>query len=289
MALGSTPVLAPMAASVDHAVINVRNDMDDAVERFRAFGFTLTERGYHSLGSINHLMMFDADYLELVGVPAAAERVRREIADSPKGLNGLVFATDDAERLHDRLAAQGVPVEPVLAFHRPVTLDGTVQRASFRTVRLASSYLQGGRVYFCEHETRHLVWRPQWQAHRNGVHGLAALTVVLTEPAREAALYAGIVGGTPRRLSADDSEIAFGSCTVRFVTPACYRARYGTYACDAGGRDAFMGALELRTSALARVRECLKGAHDVTEVRSAPARITICAACACNTVIEFVE
>ena len=278
-----------MAASVDHAVINVRYDMDAAVERFRDFGFTPTERGYHSLGSINHLMMFDADYLELVGVSAGAKRVRREIADSPAGLNGLVFATDNAARLHDGLAARGVPVEPVLPFHRPVTLDGVVHRASFRTVRLAPGYLQGGRVYFCEHETRHLVWRPEWQTHRNGVHGLAVVTVVLPEPAREAALYAGIVGGMSRHLSADESEVRFRGCTVRFVTPAGYGGRYGSYACDAGGRDAFMGALALRTSALARVRECLAGAHDVTDVQRSPDRITISAASACNTVIEFVE
>ena len=277
------------APSVDHAVINARYDMDCAVERFRAFGFALTDRGYHSLGSINHLMMFDADYLELVGVQAGAERVRREIADSPKGLDGLVFATDDAAHLHDRLAAQGVPVEPVLAFHRPVTLDGAVHRASFKTVRLAPDYVRGGRVYFCEHETRHLVWRPQWQAHPNGVHALAGLTIVLTEPAREAAVYAATIGATPRHLSTDEIDLVLGTCAVRFVSPACYRARYGTYGCDAEGRDAFMGALELRTSALARVRECLQAAPGVSDVQRAPSRITLAAASACNTVIEFVE
>ena len=286
---GDPSASTSMAATIDHAVINVRYDMDGAVERFRAFGFTLTERGYHSLGSINHLMMFDADYLELVGVPAGAERVRREIAEGPTGLNGLVFATGDAVRLHERLALQGVPVEPVLSFHRPVTLDGVEHRASFRTVHLAPGHLQGGRVYFCEHETRHLVWRPEWQRHRNGVHALAAVTVVVADPAREAARYAAIVGGTPRQVSGGESELAFGTCIVRFVTPAGYGTRYGAYACDAEGRNAFMGALALRTSALARVRECLAQAHEVTDVQRSPARITIAASLAYNSVIEFVE
>jgi hypothetical protein len=89
--------------AVDHAVVNVLQQMDAAVPRFRALGFTLTERGYHSLGSINHLMMFGDDYLELVGIEAGAKTVRREVADGPRGLNGLVFRTDAARRLHDEL------------------------------------------------------------------------------------------------------------------------------------------------------------------------------------------
>ncbi|MGE5169645.1 MAG: VOC family protein [Rudaea sp.] len=275
---------------MDHAVINVRDDMDRAVERFGALGFTLTERGYHSLGSINHLMVFDADYLELVGLPVRAARVRREIAESPVGLNGLVFATADAARLHDRLAARGVPMEPVVAFDRPVTLDGIVQRASFRTVRLAPGYAQGGRVYFCEHETPHLVWRREWQRHRNGVHGLAEFTLVLPEPAREAARYAEITGAAPRPRASDEIELAFRACTVRLVTPGAYQARYGACAADPGGRDAFMGALALRTSALARVRECLAAASEAFDVQGRPARrITLGAASAYNTVLEFVE
>ena len=48
-----------MAVRVDHAVINVLTGMDAAVERFRALGFAPTPRGYHPLGSINHLMMFE--------------------------------------------------------------------------------------------------------------------------------------------------------------------------------------------------------------------------------------
>jgi hypothetical protein len=275
--------------AVDHAVINVRDDMDRAVEHFGALGFTLTERGYHSLGSINHLMVFDADYLELVGLPAGAARVRREIAESPLGLNGLVFATDDAARLHDRLAARGVPVEQVVAFDRPVTLDGVEQRASFRTVRLAAGYAHGGRVYFCEHETPHLVWRREWQRHRNGVHGLAEFTLVLPEPAREAARYAEITSVEPRPRGSDEIELAFRACTVRFVTLEKYRARYGGCGADANGRDAFMGALALRTSALARVRECLAAPWEAIEVHDRPDRITVAAASAYNTVLEYVE
>ena len=52
---------------LDHVVINVKDDMDLAQLVFSNLGFTLTPRGYHTLGSINHLMMFGSDYMELIG------------------------------------------------------------------------------------------------------------------------------------------------------------------------------------------------------------------------------
>lgn len=74
-----------MAVRVDHAVINVLTGMDAAVERFGALGFAPTARRHHSLGSINHLMMFEGDYLELVGIEAGATKVRQEVASAPIG------------------------------------------------------------------------------------------------------------------------------------------------------------------------------------------------------------
>jgi len=66
---------------LDHVVIDVRDRMDEAARTFAALGFHLTPRGYHTLGSMNHLMMFRADYLELLGFgeagnwPGAAKTV----------------------------------------------------------------------------------------------------------------------------------------------------------------------------------------------------------------------
>jgi hypothetical protein len=76
---------------------------------------------------------------------------------------------------------------------------------------------------------------------------------------------------------------------VRFTRAERYSARYGNAACDAGGRDAFMGALALRTSSLARVRACVVAAPEVSKVRMLPVRIVVSARDAFNAVIEFVE
>ena len=86
-----------MTLQLDHVVINTRYETDLAAELFAGLGFQLTPRGFHpTLGSINHLMVFEHAYLELIGLPPGGDKVRQELIDSPVGLNGLVFASGDA-------------------------------------------------------------------------------------------------------------------------------------------------------------------------------------------------
>src|SRR5258708_11554948 len=121
-------------ATLDHVVINARDDMDAAADTYRRLGFTLTERGYHSLGSMNHLAMFGTDYLELIAVPKDATSRRLDLIDFPAGLNGLVFGSEDSASTYSELAKAGVPIEPPVEFTRPVKVDGTERDARLRTV-----------------------------------------------------------------------------------------------------------------------------------------------------------
>ncbi|ANF58308.1 VOC family protein [Halotalea alkalilenta] len=182
-----------MSAELDHLVINTRFDTDAAAELFAALGFTLTPRGYHSLGSINHLIVFEQGYLELIGLPSGTDRLRQEVLESPVGIDGLVLACDDPIATHERLVRQGFAAQPVQRFSRPVEVDGVEQEARFATVRLPGEFA-AGRVYFCHHETPELVWRREWLGHANGVSGIARLTVVSAEPEESARRYARLGG-----------------------------------------------------------------------------------------------
>src|SRR5882724_5190745 len=123
------------AATLDHVVINARDDMDRAADIYQRLGFTLTPRGYHTLGSMNHLAMFGTDYLELIAAKPG-DTGRPEIMGSPEGLNGLVFGTDDSAATFAAMEQAGVPVFPPGEFSRPVALPGGARDAVFRTVRL---------------------------------------------------------------------------------------------------------------------------------------------------------
>src|SRR6516164_2270343 len=73
--------------------------------------------------------------------------VRAELQPFPIGLNGLVFKTSDAERIHREAHAAGLPVLPVQSLSRPVTLAEETRDARFRTTRLDPKAVAMGRVY----------------------------------------------------------------------------------------------------------------------------------------------
>ncbi|WP_326544005.1 VOC family protein [Pseudorhodoferax sp.] len=250
-----------MAVRLDHAVINVLTAMDAAVERFAALGFAPTARGHHSLGSINHLMMFEAGYLELVGLEPGATKVREEVASAPLGLNGLVFATDDAHALHRRLADAGVPVLAPVHFTRPVTIDGAEHTVGFTTVRVDPGYVHGGRVYYCQHHTPELVWHRPWLAHPNGADGIAEFVVVVDDPSDEAARYETLLDGVRFAPPHPDGTrcAALGDFRLTLSTAAAYLERYGDAGCSRVQASALpgggcMGALVVRTASLAALR-----------------------------------
>jgi hypothetical protein len=222
-----------MRSALDHLVLNTRFETDAALALFEALGFTVTPRGFHTLGSINHLIVFEQAYLELIGLPLGTERLRQEVLASPVGIDGLVLASPDADVTHDALRAQGFQVQPVQAFSRPVDVDGSQHDARFRTVRLVPGQLAAGRVYFCEQQTPELVWRPEWMAHANGVTGLAGLVVVGAEPAALALRYAALGP------MSDDFALSF-------MTPAAYTERYGSLAAFVSARGDCFGAIRLR-------------------------------------------
>ena len=116
----------PTALPIDHLVINVHRNLPAAKGLFERLGFTLTPMGRHTMGSINHLLVFGDDYIEVIGLPADGAVGRSELLDGPIGMDGLVFKTDDADKTHARLAAAREPLLPVQSFSRPVELDGRV-------------------------------------------------------------------------------------------------------------------------------------------------------------------
>jgi hypothetical protein len=89
--------------ALDHAVVNVRDQMDRAVELYSRLGFHMTERGYQTLGSINHLAVLERDYIELIGFEPNAAIVRTDNLRYPCGLNALVFGMSEANSVYAEL------------------------------------------------------------------------------------------------------------------------------------------------------------------------------------------
>jgi hypothetical protein len=270
---------------LDHVVIDVRDRMDEAAQIFAALGFTLTPRGHHTLGSMNHLMMFATDYLELLGFGTAAA-TRPELAPFPAGLNGLVFKTGDADAVHAHAVEAGLPILPVQSFSRPVELDGERRDARFRTTRLDPAEVAMGRVYFCEHLTPELVWRPEWQSHANGARAIARILVATGEPRRTASLFAALFGADSVAEVDGTCIVPAGTARVELATPETVAAEFGEAAAEPAGRAEYIAAVELKTVSLKQTAERLRA---IPGVREESGRIIVPARAACNAVLAFTE
>jgi hypothetical protein len=272
-------------ATLDHVVIDAKDGMDEAVRIYQALGFQLTPRGHHTLGSINNLAIFGTNYLELLGFGESGA-IRTELTAFPIGLNGLVFKTDDAEATFQQAQAAGVPALPANAFSRPVELHGRQQDARFRTTRVPPDASGIGRVYFCEHQTPELVWRPEWQVHPNGAREMVRVLVATHDPMRQAMLFGKLFGSHAIALRPDRTASLkmTGGGAVVLASPAATLGPLGDAAPDPAGRLDFMAALVIRVASAQAVANLLQG---VPGLVVEPHRVRVPAKAALNTTILF--
>ena len=272
--------------ALDHVVIGLRTQLDAGAERFRRLGFALTPRGVHTLGSVNHLAVFATDYLELLAVPEGETR-RPEILAAPRGLNAMVFATEDADSVQAALAAAGLPAGKAEQFSRPVALaPGLTRAATFRTVRLPAEMVAAGRLYFCQHLTRDLVWRDAWRRHPNAAAGISRIVIAAADPAPLCALFARMFGTDQVRTDAAGGTLALGLARCEIRTPAALRRAFGAAAPAPDGRAEAMAVLGLRSLDLDRTQAALT-AGGIPHRREGD-RIVVPAAEACGVTLEFV-
>jgi catechol 2,3-dioxygenase-like lactoylglutathione lyase family enzyme len=183
---------------IDHVVVLVR-DLDKAQQAYARMGFTLTPRGFHTLGSQNHCLMFGADYVELLAVPKAHPAMQHftDFLAKGEGLGAIALATDDAGGLHASLAADGIAADAPLDFSRQVEGLGD---ARFRIVQLPPERSPGCRMFACQHFTRDMVWRTEYQRHANGATQIAAVAVVAEDPEAAAASYGKLLAARPQEI-----------------------------------------------------------------------------------------
>lgn len=200
---------------LDHAVILVR-DLDAAQRAYARMGFTLTPRGTHSLGSQNHCIMFERDYLELMAVPRphAALQPFTDFLEKGEGLGAVALATDDGGALYAELAADGIAAQAPLDFSRPVADLG---EARFRIVQLPGDAVPGCRLFACQHFTRDLVWRPEYRTHAVGATEIAAIGVVVEDPESAATSYARLLDARPQRIE-EGLLVQTGSAPIALAT-----------------------------------------------------------------------
>ena len=190
---GKQSVALKNIVGIDHAVLMVK-ELDKAAENWKRLGFTLSPRGTHSahMGTGNYTIMFDPDYMELLGVLTETEHnapARAFLAQHGDGIERVAFTAIDSAAGAEEIRARGyAPIGPT-DLERPVTMpDGRLSAAKFRTFQWPVAEAPGGvRIFACQHKTRETVWIPELMKHANGAKRLRQVLIATQEPAKAAA------------------------------------------------------------------------------------------------------
>jgi catechol 2,3-dioxygenase-like lactoylglutathione lyase family enzyme len=208
---------------IDHAVVMVK-DLDKAAENYKRLGFTVSPRGTHSahMGSGNYTIMFDPDYMELLGVLMPTEHnapARANLEKNGEGIERIAFTAVDSAAGAEEIRARGYPPVGPTDFERPVTMpDGTLSAAKFRTFQWPTAEAPGGvRIFACQHKTRETVWIPVLMNHANGAKRLQQVLIIAPEPSREAAHLAKMIDREARNEADGAVAVPSGGDRADFV------------------------------------------------------------------------
>ena len=103
-----------MISTLDHLIIAVK-DLEEAEKNYKKiFGADPVWKGEHkALGTANSIFNFKNTYFELLasnGSGLGAELVNNSIAEKGEGLMGIVFGSDDIEKVSDSLKKSGYEI-----------------------------------------------------------------------------------------------------------------------------------------------------------------------------------
>jgi len=208
---------------IDHAVVMVK-DLDKSAENYRRLGFTVSPRGTHSahMGSGNYTIMFDPDYMELLGVLTPTEHnapARAFLERSGEGIERIAFTAVDSADGAEEIRARGYPPIGPTDFERPVTMpDGTSSAAKFRTFQWPTAEAPGGvRIFACQHKTRETVWIPELMKHANAAKRIRQTLIATPEPTKEAAHLARLIDREPQAEADGAVSVPSGGDRADFV------------------------------------------------------------------------
>ena len=270
--------------AIDHLVIRVA-DLDEGEKLFNKLGFALTPRGFHAgRGSANHTApLSSGNYFELIYLPPGADMPFPERAEGPVA---LALAPIDSRTVHAELTTLGFQVEPPRDLARPVHLPEGTREARFINGSFPPIAPESIGFFVCQHLTRDLVWRPEWEGHANGADRVTGVIVVHPAPADLQPTYAKLFGEAAVSASDDSLIVALGGDKISFLTPAAFKRRFPTIAVPEDISKGWFAGATLRVRSLEKVADILSGAG-IPAVRTPPNSLIVAPSEAADTLLEF--
>ena len=210
-----------MVQGIDHLVIAVK-DLAQAAKDYEQLGFTVVPGGQHPVGSHNVLISFqDGSYLEIIAFYREAVDHRWwEPLKKGERLVDFCFQTDDLRGDTQTLKGAGVAINEPVPWSRKRP-DGYELKW---LLSLATGSHRGVAPFLIEDVTPRTERIPQQFNHKNGVTGIARITIAVGDLAESEKWYGALLGasGEPIAvgdLGAEGLRFQAGPHILEFLTP----------------------------------------------------------------------
>jgi catechol 2,3-dioxygenase-like lactoylglutathione lyase family enzyme len=210
-------------AGIDHVIVAVR-DLDRARTNWSRLGFTLTPLGRHiGQGTANYCIMFENDFVELLGIVDPGDNVERLAAflAECEGPRAVAFApAGSAEDARSALLERGLHPSELRALGRRMELPEHLLTPRFSLVGLAAEDTPGlPNSFVCAHLTPELMRRPEWLVHPNGANRLQDVHVVVEHTTPLLPAYDRLFGIQQVTTTDSVATVHVGQHRIVFSTP----------------------------------------------------------------------
>ncbi len=195
-----------MKLTLDHVAL-VTPDLGQSKNDYETLGFQLTRESSHKgrvtpdgpivpWGSGNHCAMFERGYYEILGLtdPNRYHEHFKAALDRFHGVSLIALGCDDAATFYaerkDRTPGLQKPVE----VGRDVPYGQSTREGLFRIAHLGGEAFPEAELFFIEQATPSVLWQKKLMKHKNGVVGLAGITICSENPEETAARFERCTG-----------------------------------------------------------------------------------------------
>lgn len=285
---------------IDHPVVSVRRH-PEAVEHYRRLGFSPSPISYHPWGSVLTLMMFENNFIELIGIDDPAKfgtgevdgfcygRTLGQFLDRSEGLGLVALHSKDIEGDFAAVKASGLPTQQRVDFRRKlVAPDGTPDEAVVSLGMVMDTALGDASNFLCQQHRPEFIWVPSWQNHANGAIGVDEVVYVAADPGVLEDRWRKLFGEAATSRVDGHVEADTGCGRMIALTEAQARQRFASVGLPVSYTDKPHGiALQLRVKDL-DVTKAVLTANGVA-FGETDRGIAVAPSAAGNTILEFVE
>ncbi|KVE25553.1 hypothetical protein WS67_18255 [Burkholderia singularis] len=285
---------------IDHPVVSVRNH-PKAVEQYKRLGFSPSPISYHPWGSVLSLMMFENNFIEVIGIDDPSKfgtgevdgfcygRTLGEFLDRSEGLGLLALHSKDIDADFAAVKATGLPVQQRVEFRRQITTpDGKPDEAVVSLGMIMDTELGDVSNFLCQQHRPEFIWRKDWQNHANGAVAVDEVVYVAPDLGLLEERWVKLFGANRVSRVNGGIESDTGCGHVVALTSAQAEARFAAVGLPINYTDRSHGiALQIRVRDIAQTEKVLT--KNAVKYGRTSKGIAVTPDSAGNTIIEFVQ